>query len=168
MNFNSRDSMYNLIDAKHRFTSRPLKAVYDITKDVGPIKDLQAHQELAFIALWAYVGLGTVTINVYPIIKLIDLGKHGSWQVVATSYKWLAHQQRYDLLPTFHTYRHPSPAYRAGFRSGGKLGGRIATRLVPGVGWAMLAYDIYDVAFNQSLWGFDYSGSSGSVEWASG
>ncbi len=43
----------------------------------------------------------------------------------------------------------------SGARVGGKLGARIGGRLIPGVGWALLAYDAYDIAFNQSLWGFD-------------
>jgi hypothetical protein len=41
-----------------------------------------------------------------------------------------------------------------GARVGAKLGGRIGGRLIPGVGWALLAYDVYDVAANRSLWGF--------------
>ncbi|AXH79443.1 MAG: putative membrane protein [Circular genetic element sp.] len=44
-----------------------------------------------------------------------------------------------------------------GARVGAKLGGRIGGRLIPGVGWALLAYDVYDVAANRSLWGFDLS-----------
>ena len=44
-----------------------------------------------------------------------------------------------------------------GARIGAKLGGRVGARLIPGVGWALLAYDVYDVAANRSLWGFDLS-----------
>jgi len=43
----------------------------------------------------------------------------------------------------------------SGARVGAKLGGRIGGRLIPGVGWALLAYDVYDVAVNRRLWGFD-------------
>jgi hypothetical protein len=119
---------------------------------------------LGEIALWTYVGTFTVVVNAYPAIKLIDMGVHGPWQTVAVTYKWIAAEQRYSLLPTFHTYRHPSPAYRAGARYGGKLGGRIATRLVPVLGWAMVAYDVYDVVVNRSLWGFDFA-EPGEISW---
>jgi len=39
------------------------------------------------------------------------------------------------------------------------MGGRVAARLIPGVGWALLAYDVYDIAYNRSLWGFDFGGA---------
>ena len=39
--------------------------------------------------------------------------------------------------------------------AGYKIGARIGGRLIPGVGWALLAYDVYDIAYNRSLWGFD-------------
>ncbi|AXH78438.1 MAG: hypothetical protein [Circular genetic element sp.] len=44
---------------------------------------------------------------------------------------------------------------KAGTKTGAKIGGRVAGRLLPGVGWGLLAYDVYDVAVNRSLWGFD-------------
>jgi hypothetical protein len=44
---------------------------------------------------------------------------------------------------------------KAGVKTGAKIGGRVGARLIPGVGWAMIAYDVYDVAANRSLWGFD-------------
>jgi hypothetical protein len=42
-----------------------------------------------------------------------------------------------------------------GAQIGAKVGGRVGARVIPGVGWGLLAYDVYDVAYNQSLWGFD-------------
>lgn len=42
-----------------------------------------------------------------------------------------------------------------GARIGAKVGGRVGARLIPGLGWGMLAYDVYDVVHNRSLWGFD-------------
>lgn len=42
-----------------------------------------------------------------------------------------------------------------GARIGAKVGGRVGARVIPGVGWALLAYDVYDVVHNQRLWGFD-------------
>ncbi len=41
-------------------------------------------------------------------------------------------------------------------KGGAKLGARVGGRLIPGVGWALLAYDVYDIAYNRSLWGFDF------------
>ena len=56
-----------------------------------------------------------------------------------------------------------SPAYLAGEKFGKKLGmktgartmGRIATRGIPVVGWAMLAYDVYDFIANDRLFGVE-------------
>jgi len=42
-----------------------------------------------------------------------------------------------------------------GARVGAKLGGRVGSRLIPGIGWGLLAYDVYDITVNQRLWGFD-------------
>jgi hypothetical protein len=54
--------------------------------------------------------------------------------------------------------KHISPKYlKAGMKMGSKVGARVGGRLIPGVGWALLAYDVYDIAFNQSLWGFDFA-----------
>ncbi len=54
-----------------------------------------------------------------------------------------------------------SPAYQAGKKFGTRIGlkagarttGRIAARAIPGLGWAMLAYDAYDLVANQRLFG---------------
>jgi hypothetical protein len=35
----------------------------------------------------------------------------------------------------------------------GRIGGRVGFRLIPGIGWAMLAYDVYDLLANQRLLG---------------
>jgi len=36
---------------------------------------------------------------------------------------------------------------------GARIGGRIGTKLIPGLGWAMLAYDGYDLVANRRLFG---------------
>jgi hypothetical protein len=54
-----------------------------------------------------------------------------------------------------------SPAYQAGeklakrigMKTGARTAGRIAARAIPGLGWAMLAYDAYDLVANQRLFG---------------
>jgi hypothetical protein len=38
---------------------------------------------------------------------------------------------------------------------GAKYGGRIGTKLIPGLGWAMLAYDVYDLVANKRLFGVE-------------
>lgn len=48
-------------------------------------------------------------------------------------------------------YQVTSTALRAGLMAtGSKLAGQIATRLIPGVGWALLAYDLVKTAMNAS------------------
>ncbi len=50
-----------------------------------------------------------------------------------------------------------SKSYQLGARIGGKrfaqTAGRVAFRAVPGLGWAMLAYDVYDFIANDRLFG---------------
>jgi len=166
--------MFWPFEMKHNLASIPLKLMWQLSfgpkgfdrEKMGPMS------EVAEMFLWAGAMGFTVSVNAYPAIKLIDMGIHGPWQTVAVTYKWIAAEQRHSLLPTFHTYRHPSPAYRAGFKFGGKFGGRatqrfvgrLATRTVPILGWSMLAYDVYDVFVNRSLWGFDFE-SPGQIEW---
>ena len=36
---------------------------------------------------------------------------------------------------------------------GARLGGKMAVKAVPGLGWSMLAYDVYDLAANRRLFG---------------
>ena len=61
----------------------------------------------------------------------------------------------HQMFPVFRYYHPPSPAFRSGAKVAGKLGGRVAARVIPGIGWGLLAYDVYDVAVNRRLWGFD-------------
>lgn len=42
---------------------------------------------------------------------------------------------------------------RIGLKAGARTTGRMAARLIPGLGWAMLAYDAYDLVANQRLFG---------------
>lgn len=42
---------------------------------------------------------------------------------------------------------------RFGGRKAARIGGRIATKMIPGVGWALLAYDAYDLIANRRLFG---------------
>jgi hypothetical protein len=151
---------------KREITSFPVKMLWKFSKslDREHMEDAPMSQ-VAEMVLWTGALSGTVVANLYLPIKLIDLGTHGPWETVATTYKWIAKEQRYSLLPTFHTYRHPSPSYRWGRRLAGRVGGSLTSRLVPLMGWALLAYDVYDLTVNKSLWGFDLSNEGGSMGW---
>lgn len=56
-----------------------------------------------------------------------------------------------------------SPAYqlgskvgkKVGLKSGARVAGRMSARLIPGLGWAMLAYDAYDLVANKRLFGVE-------------
>ena len=49
--------------------------------------------------------------------------------------------------------RASSKSFRIGAKLGGKIGGKLALRAIPGLGWAMLAHDVYDLAANRRLFG---------------
>jgi hypothetical protein len=58
--------------------------------------------------------------------------------------------------PSLKIASHTKASWRGvGAKAGAKMGARVGGRLIPGVGWGLLAYDVYDIAVNRSLWGFD-------------
>jgi len=152
--------MGNLIDSKHQFTSIPLKIVYQISSGVEDRENMTPKTEIAEIAMWTYAGTFTVTINAWPIIKLIDMGKRPL--PIFERVSFVRHHPW--VKPRFHYYHGSSTAYQIGERYGGKVGGKIAGRAIPLVGWAMLAYDVYDLIVNRSIWGFDID-DPGSISW---
>jgi len=95
------------------------------------------------------VAVPTLLANTITPVLLIDAGKRGLPMHTGTYFGKMPWDTMYEYTTK------ASKATRAGTRVGGKLGGRIAGRLIPGIGWAMLAYDVYDVAVNRSLWGFE-------------
>lgn len=151
--------MGNLIEAKQDFTSIPLKLAYQISRDID--RDKQTWKgELAEVGMWTYFGLGTISFNLYPAIKLIDMGVKGDrYMDVAFVFTRLGFP-----MPSFTWKALPSQATVLGERYGGKVGGKIAGRLIPLIGWAMVAYDIHDLVVNRSLWGFDID-DPGSISW---
>jgi len=151
--------MRNLIKAKQDFTSIPLKLAWQISRDID--RDKQTWKgELAEAGLWAYFGLGTISFNIYPAIKLIDLGSKGPrYMDVAFKFTRLGYP-----MPAFTWKALPSRATVLGERYGGRIGGKIAGRAIPFLGWAMVAYDVYDVVVNRSLWGFDFDSPS-EISW---
>ena len=48
-----------------------------------------------------------------------------------------------------------SAGKRLGLKAGARTAGRFAVRAVPGFGWAMLAYDVYDFIANDRLFGVE-------------
>ncbi len=148
--------MINPLEWKRDITSYPVKILWEYISKPMDRDEIGPMSELSEIALWFMAISGTVAVNSWIPIKLIDAGVHGAWETAGVTYKWIAAEQRFSLLPTFQAIREPSKAYKLGFKAGGKIGGRLATRVIPGVGWALLAYDVYDIAFNRSLWGFDF------------
>lgn len=139
--------LVNPLEFKHDITSRPLKELLKRPGDTW--NDWYALSVLA-------VGLETAAVNLLPSIKLIDMGSKG-YRFMDISYVTLKSGFR---MPSMTWSHFPSQATKLGTKLGGKvgaakLGGKIAGRFIPGVGWALLAYDAYDVLVNRSLWGFD-------------
>ncbi len=141
----------NPIEFKHDITSRPLKKLLEVPSDQW--NDWYA---MGLIA----VGLETAAVNLAPAAMLIQAGVPGNRYFSHITY---ARTAMGFPMPRFNYVTPASAATRwgskVGSRVGGKaaatIGGRVAGRLVPGLGWGLLAYDVYDIAFNQSLWGFD-------------
>ncbi len=158
--------MFNPIEFKHDITSRPLREMWErFEPGDDPVP-------------YALIGMITAAVNLAPAATLIQAGVRGERLFSHVSYA------RFNpwAKPIFHYVtaaskaerfgaavgskatglllgtKHISPKYlKAGMKMGGKFGARIGGRLIPGVGWALLAYDVYDIAANRSLWGFDLS-----------
>jgi len=152
--------MFNPLELKHELAGQPYRIARRIT---GPNVDNDPEM------LITVLGAGyTAAMNLAAPLSLIQAGVRGDryFTGLAVGYSKIGYP-----MPLFNYVTSASSAERAGARIGGrigakagtragvlagaKLGGRIGGRLIPGVGWALLAYDVYDVAVNRSLWGFD-------------
>lgn len=146
--------MFNPLSPKHALLGAPLK---EIIRRMGPSEEWT--DESVMLAL--YVAGWTAAFNLYPAAALIQAGVRGEKLFSHTTF--LRHSPWPS--PIFHYTQAASKAERIGGvvgkkvlgKAGVKLGARVGGRLIPGVGWALLAYDVYDIAFNQSLWGFDFA-----------
>ena len=136
----------NPLEYKHRIAGQPYRLARRIT---GP--KIENDPEMLITVMGAAY---TAALNLAAPLTLIEAGVKGDryFTGLAVGYSKLGYP-----MPLFNYVTPASKAARAGARVGGKLGGRIAGRLIPGVGWALLAYDVYDIAANRSLWGFDLS-----------
>ncbi len=115
---------------------------------------------LGTVMLLAYAAVPTFVGNVLLPGHLISMGLRPQPIVESIHFaKGLSYPK-----PIWTVFHGSSPASKVGQRlgkriagkAGVKLGARIGGRLIPGVGWALLAYDVYDIAYNRSLWGFDF------------
>ena len=116
------------------------------------------HVSLAGLGLFAYAAAPTFIGNILLPVNLISSGlKPQPINLGLSHYRHHFHiaSRAHWMEPVFEVLHKASPAYKAGARVGGKVGGRIGARLLPGVGYGLLAYDVYDIAVNRSLWGFD-------------
>lgn len=162
--------MFNPIEFKHDITSRPLHwALKQMREKDGPPSDADA------FAI-GVMGLYTAAANLYPAAALIHMGQIPPMLYSHTTFarfnpwaKPIFHYARaastaeriggkvgYEIVGFTSAYLRNPKIMKAGAKAGAKLGARVGGRLIPGVGWALLAYDVYDVAYNQSLWGFDF------------
>ncbi len=165
--------MLNPLEIKHDIASIPLKFFIKEKEDWN--------QNQAHFLVMAMLGGLTAAVNLMPAVGLIHSGIRGDRYLSHVSYvrfnPW--------AKPIFHYITPASKAERiggriggsigkhlaiqtsnldkygkiwrkAGLKGGAKVGARIGGRLIPGVGWALLAYDVYDIAYNRSLWGFDF------------
>ena len=146
-----------LMDKRNEILSYPLR-------QFGPelLKGMEKGQSLpttlGSMALMAYAAAPTFFGNVYLPMELISSGLRPQPVNRGLSH-YIPHvhipSRAYWLEPVFEVFHGSSKAYKTGAKVGGKLGGRIGARLIPGLGYGLLAYDVYDVAVNRSLWGFD-------------
>ncbi len=164
--------MFNPLEYKHDIAGRPLKYM---------IKRFEPGDEFFPYAL---VGMITAAVNLAPAATLIQMGSRGDllYQGITMGKKpwdltfhYMATASRAERIggavggriggrSMLELARYGTPFskgtqkawQKAGAKAGVKLGARIGGRLIPGVGWALLAYDVYDIAYNRSLWGFDF------------
>ncbi len=165
--------MLNPIEFKHDIASRPLKWLTS-----KPGKDWNDW----YFAAVVMVGIETAAVNLAPAWTLIQAGYRGDMLYSHTTFRRFSPWSE----PIFHYTQKASRAERiggavggpigkflwadiwpvfdktrkawgkAGTKAGVKIGAKVGGRLIPGVGWALLAYDVYDIAYNRSLWGFDF------------
>ncbi len=146
----------NPLEIKHAVAGSPYRLARWITgQDIHEVED--DPEMLTMLIGAAY----TTSLNMLGPLALIESGVRGDRLYSHTSFV----RNNPWPKPIFHYTQAASKAERIGGlagkkvfgKAGVKLGARVGGRLIPGVGWALLAYDVYDIAANRSLWGFDLS-----------
>ena len=132
------------IREKQLWLAEPIKRLRQEEGEPENLQDILVHSLAAAPVLSNLVGpLALINAGIRP--QKIFQGVH----YMPDALKF------HQMFPVFRYYHPPSPAFRSGAKVAGKLGGRVAARVIPGIGWGLLAYDVYDVAVNRRLWGFD-------------
>ena len=141
----------NPFEFKHAIAGQPYRFARRYT---GPIGEDSTNWDIASLALGA---VQTAGLNLAAPAALIQSGFRGNTYFAGLSvgYSSLGYP-----MPLFNYITPGSAAEKFGAKLGGKvgakkIGARVAGRLIPGLGWGLLAYDVYDIAVNRSLWGFD-------------
>jgi hypothetical protein len=141
----------SILDERNKLLSYPLRAFGPWIQDTLESDNPRiAYSGMAIIAM-AFVP--TFVGNVLLPAKMIEMGLRPRPVLEGITY---AKSALGYPMPVWNMFHGASPAYKTGARVAGKVGGRVGARLIPGVGWALLAYDVYDIAYNRSLWGFDF------------
>jgi len=157
------------LDRRNELLSWPLRKFSPWFKEI--IESDNPRVAFSGMALIAMAATPTFIGNILLPGKLISMGIRP--QPIIESMYFVRHSPY--VKPMWTVFHGATPAYKVGERIGsklggktglkvglkvgGKIGGRVAARLIPGVGWALLAYDVYDIAYNRSLWGFDFGGA---------
>jgi hypothetical protein len=140
----------NPLEFKHLISGQPYRLARRV---IGPLGEDTDNFDLLTLALGT---ASTIGMNVAAPFSLLQSGVRGN--------RYLSHVDfvRHSPFPVplFNYVTPGSAAEKFGAKLGGKvgarkIGARVAGRLIPGLGWGLLAYDVYDVAVNRSLWGFD-------------
>jgi hypothetical protein len=135
---------------RNKILSYPMRKTWPhLSKYMG--EDSSAVETLSAMALMGYTAIPNFVGNVMLPVNMIMMGVKP--YPVFEGITYVRHSPY--VKPLFQYLFPATPAYKAGAKLGGKIGGKIGARLIPGAGWAMLAYDAYDLTVNRSLWGFD-------------
>ena len=148
---------FNPLEFKHRIAGQPFRISLKL---IGPLSELDEGSEtneLFGLVTLATGALYTGALNLAAPFSLIQAGARGNryFTGLSVGYSSIGYP-----MPLFNYVTPGSAAEKFGAKLGGKvgakkLGARVAGRLIPGLGYGLLAYDVYDIAVNRSLWGFD-------------
>ena len=149
---------FNPLEFKHGIAGQPFRIARHLVGPQDEVEDTEAANLGALLILGTGAAY-TAAANLAAPFALIQSGVSGNryFTGLSVGYSKLGYP-----MPLFNYVTPASSATKLGAKLGGKvgaakLGGKLAGRLIPGVGWALLAYDVYDIAANRSLWGFDLS-----------
>lgn len=142
---------FNIMDERKKLLSYPLRKAGSRLLE-GMDKGSNFGETITSLMLAAYAAAPVFMGNVLFPAKLIGMGfrPHPVFEGVSFA------RNSPFVKPLFNYFHAASPAFKAGAKVGGKFGGRVGARLIPGVGYGLLAYDAYDIVANRSLWGFDF------------